>query len=97
MGRGTPSHGQQVGSRYYQWLGGKTADVIVEEIKSIGAHYPRALRSCKEKVLAKFELKIVPAMQRSHLLQGEPEITPAQMDEFRRRWDASNYIIEMRT
>lgn len=69
---------------------GSAGRLIVEEIRSIGAHYPRALRSWKESFLANFELKIVPAMQRSRLLEGEPEMTPAQIDQFRRQWEVSN-------
>jgi cyclopropane-fatty-acyl-phospholipid synthase len=66
---------------------GSGGRLIVEEIRSIGAHYPRALRSWKETFMANFELRIVPAMRR-----GQPEMTVAEMDEFRRRWEVSKRI-----
>lgn len=63
---------------------GSRGRLIVEEIKSIGAHYPRALRIWRESFLANFELRIVPALRRS-----QPEMTVAEMDLFRRQWEVS--------
>lgn len=63
---------------------GSRGRLIVEEIKSIGAHYPRALRSWRESFVANFEPRIVPALRRSR-----PEMTVAEMDLFRRQWEVS--------
>lgn len=63
---------------------GSGGRLIVEEIKSVGAHYPRALRSWRGSFLANFELRIVPALRRSR-----PGMTVAEMDLFRRQWEVS--------
>ena len=74
---------------------GSRGRLIVDEIKSLSAHYPRALRSWKESFLANFELRIVPALRRRR-----PEMTTADLDMFKRRWEVSQQIqtsIETRT
>lgn len=63
---------------------GSRGKLIVEEIKSIGAHYPRALRSWRETFLANFEPRVVPALRKSR-----PEMTVAEMELFRRQWEVS--------
>lgn len=66
---------------------GSRGRLIVEEIKSIGAHYPRALRIWKENFLANFELSVVPALR-----ENQPETTAAEMERFRRQWEVSKRI-----
>ncbi|KAI3398926.1 hypothetical protein diail_8249 [Diaporthe ilicicola] len=61
---------------------GSRGRLIVEEIKSVGAHYPRALRSWNESFQANFEVKIVPALRRR-----DPRMTVAEMDLIRRQWE----------
>lgn len=61
---------------------GSRGRLIVEEIKSIGAHYPRALRSWRDSFSANFEPRIVPALQRS-----QSEVTLEDMDFTRRQWE----------
>ncbi|KAJ0109037.1 hypothetical protein J7T55_002229 [Diaporthe amygdali] len=61
---------------------GSRGKLIVEEIKSVGVNYPRALRSWKESFQANFEVKIVPALRESN-----PRMTVAEIDLFRRTWE----------
>lgn len=63
---------------------GSRGKLIVEEIKSIGAHYRKALRCWNEKFQKNFEGQIVPALQQSH-----PKMTRSEMDVFRRKWEVS--------
>lgn len=63
---------------------GSKGRLVLEEVKSVGMHYPKALRCWNEKFQAAFEDKIVPALQRSH-----PEMGEADMDMFRRKWEVS--------
>lgn len=63
---------------------GSKGRLVLEEVKSVGMHYPKALRCWNEKFQDAFEDKIVPALQRSH-----PEMDEADMDMFRRKWDVS--------
>ncbi|KAL1846687.1 hypothetical protein Daus18300_014175 [Diaporthe australafricana] len=58
---------------------GSRGRLIVEEVKSVGAHYPRALRTWKESFQANFELKIAPALR--------TRSTVAEMDLIRRQWE----------
>ncbi|KAJ9145428.1 Tuberculostearic acid methyltransferase UfaA1 [Pleurostoma richardsiae] len=61
---------------------GSKGKLVVEEIKSVGAHYVRALRCWNENFHANFEDKIVPA-----LLERHPAMTRAEMDIFKRKWE----------
>lgn len=63
---------------------GSKGRLIVEEIKSIGVHYPKALRCWNENFQAAFEEYIVPALQKSH-----PEMTKGDMGIFQRKWEVS--------
>lgn len=66
---------------------GSRGKLIVEEIKSMGAHYPRTLRIWKESFLSNFELRVVPALR-----ERQPEMTVAEMDVFRRQWEVSKRV-----
>lgn len=66
---------------------GSRGRLIVEEIRSIGAHYPRALRSWKENFVANFEHRIAPDMRRR-----QPKMTLSEVDEFRRQWEVSKHV-----
>lgn len=66
---------------------GSSGKLIVEEIKSMGAHYPRTLRIWRESFLANFELRVVPALR-----ERQPEMTVAEMDAFRRQWEVSKRV-----
>lgn len=63
---------------------GSKGRLIVEEIKSVGAHYSKALRCWNEKFQENFEGLIVPALQKSH-----PKMTQSEMEVFRRKWEVS--------
>lgn len=63
---------------------GSKGRLIVEEIKSVGSHYSKALRCWNERFQDNFEGLIVPALQRSH-----PKMTPSEMEVFRRKWEVS--------
>lgn len=63
---------------------GSQGRLIVEEIKSVGVHYSRALRCWNEKFQENFEHAVVPALQKSH-----PKMTKADMEVFRRKWEVS--------
>lgn len=64
---------------------GSKGRLIVEEIKSIGMHYPKALRCWNTRFQARFEEEIRPAMKCSH-----PEMTKVDMEIFRRKWEVSS-------
>lgn len=61
---------------------GSQGRLIVEEIKSVGVHYSKALRCWNEKFQASFESDIIPALQKSH-----PKMTKIDMEVFRRKWE----------
>lgn len=63
---------------------GSQGRLIVEEIKSVGVHYSKALRCWNEKFQAGFERHVIPALQKSH-----PKMTKADMEIFRRKWEVS--------
>lgn len=63
---------------------GSGGRLIVEEVKSVAAYYPRALRSWNEKFQANFENEIAPGLQKKH-----PEMTKVDMEIFRRKWEVS--------
>ncbi|KAK0714800.1 cyclopropane-fatty-acyl-phospholipid synthase [Lasiosphaeris hirsuta] len=56
--------------------------LIIEKVENIGGHYAKALRLWKEAFLAEFEAKIRPALQAEH-----PEMTEAEIEVFRRKWE----------
>lgn len=64
--------------------GGSKGRLIVEEIKSVGMHYSKALRCWNDKFQARFEEDIKPALQSSH-----PQMTKADLESFHRKWEAS--------
>lgn len=66
---------------------GSRGRLIVEEIKSIGAHYPRALRTWRESFLANFEPSIVPSLR-----ERQTAMTAAEMERFKRQWEVSKCI-----
>lgn len=66
---------------------GSQGRLIVEEIKSVGVHYSKALRCWNEKFQACFEKRVKPALQKSH-----PQMTMADMDVFRRKWEVSPQV-----
>lgn len=63
---------------------GSKGRLIVEEIKSVGAHYSKALRCWNEKFQENFESVIVHALQKSH-----PKMTRSEVEVFRRKWEVS--------
>lgn len=63
---------------------GSKGKLIVEEIKSVGVHYSKALRCWNEKFQAGFDQQIVPALEKSH-----PKMTKDEMEMFRRKWEVS--------
>lgn len=63
---------------------GSKGRLAVEEIKSVGMHYSKALRIWNENFQAEFGSKIAPALQRSH-----PGMTKLDMDVFKRKWEVS--------
>lgn len=63
---------------------GSKGRLVVEEIKSVGMHYPKALRCWNANFQKGFEDEIVPA-----LLRTDPEMTKVDMDIFRRKWEVS--------
>lgn len=63
---------------------GSKGKLIVEEIKSVGMHYPKALRCWNENFQARFEADIKPALHSSH-----PEMTKVDVEMFRRKWEVS--------
>lgn len=69
---------------------GSKGRLIVEEIKSMGAHYPRALRCWNEKFHENFEEKIVPALLKSH-----HDMTKAEICVFKRKWEVSSLEISI--
>lgn len=64
---------------------GSKGKLIVEEIKSVGAHYSKALRCWNERFQKNFDQDIVPALQKSH-----PKMTQGEMEVFRRKWEVSD-------
>lgn len=66
---------------------GSQGRLIVEEIKSIGGHYPKTLRIWRESFLANFDLLGVPALR-----EHQPEMTVDEMDAFRRQWEVSKRV-----
>lgn len=66
---------------------GSKGKLIVEEIKSVGAHYSKALRCWNQKFQENFERLIVPALQKSH-----PKMSDGEMEVFRRKWEVSTYF-----
>lgn len=71
---------------------GSKGHLIVEEIKSVGAHYPKALRCWNAKFQENFESAITPALQKRH-----PEMSSGEMEVFRRKWEVSRFAQEMPT
>lgn len=63
---------------------GSQGKLVVEEIKSVGVHYSKALRCWNEKFQANFKEDIMPALQKSH-----PKMSKADMEAFRRKWEVS--------
>lgn len=63
---------------------GSQGRLVVEEIKSVGVHYSKALRCWNEKFQANFKEEIMPALQKSH-----PKMSKADMESFRRKWEVS--------
>lgn len=63
---------------------GSRGRLIVEEIKSVGMHYSKALRCWNENFQANFEIKIVPALEK-----GRPGMTKAEIEVFRKKWEVS--------
>lgn len=63
---------------------GSKGNLIVEEIKSVGGHYSKALRCWKEKFEQNFEECIVHALHKSH-----PKMTRGDMEVFKRKWEVS--------
>ncbi|KUI64191.1 Tuberculostearic acid methyltransferase UfaA1 [Cytospora mali] len=61
---------------------GSRGRLIVEEIKSVGKHYSKALKCWNEKFQENFEAKIVPALR-----EGHPGMTTAEMEVFRKKWE----------
>jgi len=61
---------------------GSQGRLIVEEIKSVGVHYSKALRCWNESFQARFKDSVMPALRKSH-----PKMTKADMDVFRRKWE----------
>ncbi|CAN8101931.1 unnamed protein product [Discula destructiva] len=61
---------------------GSQGRLIVEEIKSVGVHYSKALRCWNEKFQEGFESAVMPALRKSH-----PAMTIADMEVFRRKWE----------
>lgn len=69
---------------------GSQGRLIVEEIKSVGVHYSKALRCWNEKFQAGFKSDIIPALQKSH-----PKMSKADMESFRRKWEVSPFQDKM--
>lgn len=63
---------------------GSKGRLIVEEIKSVGGHYSKALRCWNESFKANFETKIVPALK-----ERDPGMTAAEVEVFRKKWEVS--------
>ncbi|KAJ4408678.1 hypothetical protein N0V82_009632 [Gnomoniopsis sp. IMI 355080] len=61
---------------------GSQGRLVVDEVKSVGVHYSKALRCWNEKFQAGFKSDIIPALQKSH-----PKLTKADMESFRRKWE----------
>jgi len=61
---------------------GSRGRLIVEEIKSFGGHYPKALRLWNEKFGRNFDDEIAPALRRSH-----PDMAEQDVAVFRRKWE----------
>ena len=64
---------------------GSQGRLMVEEMKSIAAHYPRALRLWREKFEENFEAVIAPDLKRKNT-----SMTEADIQVFRRKWEVSN-------
>lgn len=64
---------------------GSSGRLVVEEIKSMGMHYPKALRCWKSKFQAGFPGEIMPALK-----SRCPEMTKIDMEIFRRKWEVSS-------
>ncbi|KAF3766854.1 cyclopropane-fatty-acyl-phospholipid synthase [Cryphonectria parasitica EP155] len=60
---------------------GSMGGLIVEEIRNVGMHYPKALRCWDAAFQEAFDGKIVPALKES-----QPEMTTVDMEVFRRKW-----------
>lgn len=56
--------------------------LVVEEVRSVGGHYVRALREWREMFLKKWETDIKPA-----LLARNVCMRKVDMDVFRRKWE----------
>ncbi|ROV95219.1 hypothetical protein VMCG_08544 [Cytospora schulzeri] len=61
---------------------GSKGRLIVEEIKSVGKHYSKALRCWNAQFQANFETNIVPALK-----QANPSMTTAEIKVFRKKWE----------
>lgn len=59
--------------------------LIVESVENIGGHYAKTLRLWKEKFMQNFESTIAPALRREH-----PNMTDAEINVFRRKWEVSS-------
>jgi cyclopropane-fatty-acyl-phospholipid synthase len=58
--------------------------LVVESVENIGGHYARALRLWRERFLARFDDGIRPALLKEH-----PDMTPEDIEVFRRKWEVS--------
>lgn len=63
---------------------GSKGRLVVEEVKSVGGHYSKALRCWNDKFQANFETEIVSALK-----TGRPGLTAAETEVFRKKWEVS--------
>lgn len=66
---------------------GSHGRLMVEEMKSIAAHYPRALRLWREKFDTNFEDTIIPELRAKN-----ESMTDADIQVFRRKWEVSGTL-----
>ncbi|KAK3180016.1 hypothetical protein K4F52_008594 [Lecanicillium sp. MT-2017a] len=66
---------------------GSAGKMVVEEVKSFGGHYVKALRLWREAFLENFEEMIAPSMREKY-----PALTEDDVEVFKRKWEVCNTL-----
>jgi cyclopropane-fatty-acyl-phospholipid synthase len=66
---------------------GSRGKLIVEEVKSFGGHYVKALRLWKERFLGNFDAVIMPSLKKMY-----PDMAREDVEVFKRKWEVSEHV-----